>query len=595
MSRYDPGGSPRRRSSLRALAVAAIFLMGSAMAPGLPPHPVVSRAEATVTADLVVYGATPSGIAAAIAANRAGLSVDLIEPSDRIGGMMTSGLGHSDVGDKGTIGGLALEFFRAVGTLYGLQRFGQYEAWNFEPSVAMRAFELMLGATSVRIHYGQRLLRSGGVQVEDGRITRIAMESGLTFAAHEFIDSSYEGDLMAEAGVPFTWGREASSWYDESLAGVQPATQVWPPTYGRWFTGRQAVIPGVQPAPTQPVGGADRSVQPYTFRLCVTTDPANRVPFPKPDGYQRKRYTALERYLAQVPRWGGTLGLDLILSISDLPDGKADLNAYGPFSTDDIGASVGYPDGSYDQRAQIRQTHYGYEAGLLYFLSTDDAVAAQVRAPLSDYGLCADEFTETSNWPPQLYVREARRMVSDEVLTQADLTPEAAKPDAIGQGSYRLDAHAVQLFVRSDGYLATEGSFNQSIPGPYDIPYGILVPPRGSIGNLLDSVTVSASHVAYASLRMEPHYMIMGQAAGVAAALAVASGSSVQGVNVADLQGRLIAAGVDLRPAATSHPLPLWPLGFLVAVVAFGLAVVVRRPNLMRLWRRLRARRRVQG
>ena len=586
------------------LASALVFSLGLGMAsvtPELTEQTPPAPASADVATDVVVYGATPSGIMAAIAAARAGLSVALVEPSDRIGGMMTSGLGHSDVGDKQVIGGLALEFFRTVGSLYRLPVFGQYEAWNFEPSVALRAFTLMLDATSVRVYYHQMLLRPGGVVVDHRQIQRITMESGLTFAADVFIDSSYEGDLMAESGIPYTWGREGSRQYGESLAGVQPASPVWPPTYGRYFTGKRSLIPGVTTAPTQPVGGADGSVQPYTFRLCVTRDPADRVPFPMPAGYQRKRYTALERYLTQLPRWGGNLRLDAILTISDLPNGKADLNALGPFSTDGIGANAGYPDGSYADRAAIYHQQYVYEAGLLYYLSTDDAVPAEIRQQMSEYGLCDDEFTATNNWPPQLYVREARRMVSDEVLTQADLTPAATKPDAIGLGAYRLDAHAIHLFVQPDGYLATEGSLNQPLPGSYDIPYGILVPPRGSISNLLDSVTVSASHVAYASLRMEPQYMIMGQAAGQAAALAVGSGSSVQGVNVRDLQQRLAADGVDLRmpptPEIAPPPHDIGPWVLTMLLVAFTLLAVglPRRPDPVVLWRRLRARLRSRG
>ena len=581
----------RRGSHHFALIAGALFAL-TALSPlrgtmGSSGGPTTSLPPGARSADVVIYGATPSGIMAAIAASRAGRSVDLLEPSDRIGGMMTSGISHSDVGVKGTIAGLALEFFRATGSLYQLARFGQYEAWDFEPSVGLAAFQSMLSGSDVRLFTGERLRETDGVRLEGSRILSITMESGHTYAAAVFVDSTYEGDLMAQATVPFTWGREGRDQYDEPLAGVQAAGELWPPTDAMYQVGGTERLPGVSSARGAPIGSADRQLQSYGFRLCVTTIASNRIPFAAPTGYSRSRYIAVLRYLTQGKAWGGTLTLDKIIAIVDIPNGKADINSLGPLSLDDVGANYGYAVASSVQRQAMWETHFRYEAGLLYFLSTDAAVPIEIRVPLSAYGLCADEYPETDHWPPLLYVREARRMVSDQVLTQADLTPDAPKRDAVGLASYRIDDHNVQLFADARGYLATEGSLSQNVDGPYDIPYGILIPPRGSVTNLLDSVTVSASHVAYASLRMEPQYMIMGQAAGLAAARASSAGVAVQDVDVAALQDDLVAEGVLLRrPAVGSFPwLP--GLGLLLGACLLIL-VLTQRGRLAQIWARLR-------
>ena len=547
-----PQLSPRRRRRwLIALGMAGLWL-AQAMAPlalaAEPGAPSGSGADW----DVVVYGATPAGIAAAIAAAREDMRVVLLEPTRHIGGMTASGLGASDVGIKDSIGGLALDFFHRLGVTYGLARYGQTTSWNVTPGVAERTFAAMLADADVSVVVDARLRERDGVERVDQRITRIATVDGREFGGRVFIDATYEGDLIAQAGISFTVGREASSRYGESLAGVRPPQQelpVMPAT-----TAGGSLAPGVDAGPLGAVGSADRHVQPYNFRLCVTTERANQVPFPRPDGYDPSRYLLVQRHLQALEDAGRTPVLANVVTINPIPDQKADLNAAGPLSTDLLGGSDEYPTASYAQREAIWGEHYRYQAGLLYFLTHDASVPDSISGALDAWGLCRDEFTDSDNWPPQLYVREARRMVSDVVLTQADLTDRRTKADAVGLGSYRFDAHPIRLLAGQDSTLFYEGLISEPIGGRYDIPYGILVPRRSEIRNLLDPVTVSASHVAFASIRMEPQYMIMGEAAGSAAALAIRFDVDVQDVDIATLQSVLRGNGVVFRSPASPSP-----------------------------------------
>ena len=391
--------------------------------------------------DVVVYGATPAGITSAIAAAREKLRVALLEPTDRVGGMMSSGLGVSDVGSRAAVGGLALEFFRRMGTAYHVP--GDKAAWNVTPGAAQRTFIEMLAAADVSVFTGERLRQRDGVLVRDHRITSITTERGTTFAARVFIDASYEGDLMAQAGVSFVVGREASSRYGESLAGVRPPEAVFPTIKATTLSG--SLAPGVDGQAVGAIGSADGRIQPYTFRLCVTKDLANRVAFFKPSAYDPSRYLLLQRRLDAMVHLGRTPTLARVVTITSLPNGKADLNGGGGLSTDLLGGSLGYPTDSYAQRQAIWLAQYRYEAGLLHYLTTDPAVPPSLQREANQWGLCADEFTGTAHWPSQLYIREARRMVSDLVLTQREVTGDVRQPDAIGLASYHIDAHPVRL------------------------------------------------------------------------------------------------------------------------------------------------------
>lgn len=496
--------------------------------------------------DVVVYGATPAGIAAGIAAAREHAKVVLLEPTHHVGGMIANGLGVSDIGIKDTIGGLALDFFRRLGVT---DDYGPTASWNVTPGLAERTFGAMLADAHVPVVLDARLREDGAVVRSGGRISQIVMVDGRRFSGRVFIDASYEGDLMAQAGISFTVGREASSQYGESLAGVRPPQQELPAMAAT--TAGDLLAPGVDGGQVGPIGSADGHIQPYTFRLCVTADRANQAPFLPPDGYDPSRYLLVQRHLQALQDAGRTPGVVNVMTIIPLPDQKADLNAAGPLSTDLIGGSDAYPTASYAVRDAISAEHFRYEAGLLYFLTHDPSVPASVRDPLNTWGLCRDEFTDNHNWPHQLYIREARRMVSDSVLTQADLTDQRTKTDSIGLGSYRLDAHPTRLLAGADSTLYHEGTISEPITGRYDIPYGILVPRSSEIGNLLDPVTVSASHVAFASIRMEPQYMIMGEAAGTAAAMAARSNIDGQDVDIGTLQSVLRANGVKFRLAAS--------------------------------------------
>ena len=536
-----------------------------------------SLAAPTDLYDVVVYGATPAGITAAIAAAREHLHVALLEPTDRIGGMMTSGLGTSDIGSTRAIGGLALDFFKRMGAVYGLGH--NQPAWNVTPGVAQRTFEAMLSDANVAVFTNEPLRQDGGVAVQDHRITSVATENGRTFAANVFIDASYEGDLMAQAGVSFVVGREAASQYGESLAGVRPLEPLIPRVQATTLSG--SLAPGVDAVAVGAIGSSDAWIQPYTFRLCVTQNPADRAPFPKPTGYDPARYLLLQRRLNSLVRVGQTPSLARVMTITPLPQGKADLNAAGPLSTDLLGGSNAYPNDDGAQRQALWREQYRYEAGLLYYLASDPAVPPSVQRALETWGLCRDEFTGTGNWPPQLYIREARRMVSDFVLTQKEVMSQTPEPDAIGLASYHIDSHPLRLVSGPGASLYSEGALLAPIPGPYEIPYRILVPKRSEINNLLDPVTVSASHVAFASLRMEPQYMVMGEATGAAAALAVSSRVAVQDIDIRALQASLLQHHAILRLAtrrtSSTSSSSLMLLALCTLGVVLVLALVARR------------------
>jgi hypothetical protein len=497
--------------------------------------------------DFVVYGGTAGGVVAAVAAAREGLRVALVEPGQHLGGMVSGGLGWTDYGKKEVIGGYSLEFFQRVGLKYGRDI-----EWHFEPHVAEAVFEDMVREAGVQVLRGQRLREKAGVTVSGQRVTAVSMEDGTRLRATIFADASYEGDLMAQAGVSYTWGREGADQFGESLAGVRehtPLHQFRAPVNPRDASGR--LLPEVTPRSNDPVGAADKRVQAYNFRLCMTREPSNRVPFPRPSPYDPARYELLARYL---PKLADTLARPLTITDVMKPDilqnGKTDTNNNGAFSTDFIGGSYEYPEGDYATRARIRQAHVDYIQGFLYFLVTDGRVPASLSAEMQQWGLCADEFVDADNWPYQLYVREARRMVGEYVMSQKDIQTELTKADAIGMGSYNSDSHNVQRRPTVDGQ-AVENEGDMQVPVvPYQIPYRVMLPKRGEATNLLVPVCFSATHVAYSTIRMEPQYMILGQAAGVAASLAVRGDGVIQDVDAQALRSMLTTQGAVLSYTA---------------------------------------------
>jgi hypothetical protein len=507
-----------------------------------------SLLSASQTFDVVVYGATPGGVMAAVAAGRQGLSVAVLEPTAHIGGMATGGLNRTDVGRAEVIGGLALELYWRAGEYYDMRRQGLDISWFPEPHVALAIMQQMLNTGHVSVLLNHRLREKGGVAKSGNSITSISMENGDSFQAKIFVDATYEGDLMAQAGVSYTWGREGISQYYEPLAGVRGETP------GHQFKVKISpydaagkLLPEISAGPAGEPGTADKKEQAYNFRMCFSMDPANQTPFPQPPGYNPQRYELLVRLLkARTEQEGHVPALSTVFLIGRIPNNKADMNNMGPFSTDYIGGSWEYPEASYAQREKIWQEHYVYTAGLLYFLAHDPQVPKPLQDEMNQWGLAKDEFTDTANWPPQLYVREARRMIGEYVMTQKDVQTDLTKTDAIGLGSYGIDSHNIQRVVSKEGYVVNEG--DTQVPAqPYQIPYRILVPKRQEAQNLLVPVCVSATHVAYGSLRMEPQYMIMGQAAGIAATLAIAKGGAVQDIDTAELSRKLKEQGAILE------------------------------------------------
>lgn len=494
--------------------------------------------------DLVVYGGTAGGVITAVRAAREGLDVALLEPGSHLGGMATGGLSRTDFGKKEVIGGDALEFYWRVGRKYDIGRFAQDVAWFYEPKVGEQVLREMLAEAKVKVFMGHRIREKTGLRKSGATLQALTTENGAVFPAKMFADCSYEGDLMAQSGVEYTWGREASSQYDEPLAGVRDHTpkhqflvRVSP------YDTNGKLLPEVDPGPKAPAGSADKKVQAYNFRMIFSEDPANEIPYPKPPNYDPKRYELMARLLdAMTKKLGRAPLMHEVCLIAKIPNKKADINNQGAFSTDYIGKSWDYPDGSYATKKRIWQDHIDYTKGYFYFLAHDPRVPPALQKEVNSWGLAKDEFTDTENWPHQLYIREARRMVGEYVMRQKDIQTELTKPDVIGMGSYNSDSHNIQRLATPDGAVENEGDMQVGVT-PYQIPYRMIVPKRAQATNLLVPVPFSATHVAYSTLRMEPQYMIIGQAAGVAAAMALKAAKPVQDVDTAALSAKLKSQG----------------------------------------------------
>ncbi|MBY0374448.1 MAG: FAD-dependent oxidoreductase [Bryobacteraceae bacterium] len=490
--------------------------------------------------DLVVYGGTAGGVTTAVAGARHGLKTVLLEPGQHVGGMTTGGLSRTDVGKREVIGGMALEFYYRVGERYEMRRFNQPVAWFYEPRVGESVLREMLREAGVTVLYGHRLRERDGVKKTGARVTEIVMENGAVFRGRMFADCTYEGDLMAQAKVSYTCGREGIAQYGESLAGVRdrtPKHQFLVDVDPRDADGK--LLPEVSNAQVEPAGSADKKIQAYNFRVIATDNPANRIAWPKPANYDPRRYELLARLLeAMTKKMGRAPVFHEVTLIAPIPNQKADFNNNGAFSSDYIGKNYEYPEGSYARRREIWQEHIDYQQGFYYFLANDPRVPATLQQEVREWGLPRDEYEDTGNWPHQLYVREARRMVGAFVVTQKDVQTDLKKADVIGMGSYNSDSHNIQRLVNGRGFAENEGDMQVPVQ-PYQIPYRVLLPKKAEAENLFVPVCFSASHVAYSSLRMEPQYMILGHAAGVAAAMALKAGVAIQDIAVPELQKTL--------------------------------------------------------
>jgi hypothetical protein len=507
----------------------------------------LQTASATGTSDLVVYGGTASGIMTAYSAAREGLHVVLLEPGTHLGGMVTGGLSATDAANFTVIGGYARDFYLRAAAHYGVRDLDRYENWLSEPRVSEEILCAMLDEAHVKVYLHERLRERDGLRRAGTGILSLTTEDGKQWAAAVFADCTYEGDLMAQAKVSYTLGREATSEYGEELAGVRAHNSGH---QFQWalsaYDGQHHLLPEIEPGPLAAPGSGDKYVQSYNLRVILTNDPENRLPFTRPDGYNRAQFALLERYLNEFESHMGRAPelKDVTLRV-DIPNHKADFNNNGPVSTDYIGHSRSYPDGTYAERDAIWRQHLLYTQSFFYFISQDPSVPAGLRAEMNQWGLTKDEFTDTDHWPNQLYIREGRRMLGQYVMRQSDLQQQLTKPDSIGMGSYNSDSHNEQRVAMPDGTVRNEGDVEVHVQ-PYQIPYRVITPRRAEATNLLVPVCVSASHAAYSSVRMEPQYMIMGQAAGVAAALAVRLHLAVQDVPIPELQKRLRKEGAIL-------------------------------------------------
>lgn len=523
----------------------------------------VVRGQQSTDYDLVIYGGTAAAVTAAVQARQMNRSVVIVSPDKHLGGLSSGGLGFTDTGNKAVIGGLAREFYHRVWQHYNRPEAWTWEKreafgnkgqgtpamdgenrtmWIFEPHVAEAVFEGLIREYQIPVLRDEWLDRKSGVRKQGARIVSIRTLSGKTFTGRMFIDATYEGDLMATAGVGYHVGREGKKTYGEEWAGVQTGV-----LHHRHHFGvlpekiSPYVIPGdpssgvlarISTAPPGEYGAGDDKVQAYCFRMCLTDHPGNRVPFPKPDGYDAKQYELLLRIFQAGWR-------ETFQKFDRIPNQKTDTNNHGPFSTDNIGMNYDYPEASYERRREIIREHEQYQKGLLWFIANDPRVPEDVRTAFGKWGLARDEFKDNGNWPHQIYVREARRMIGKYVMTEHELLKRRATPEPVGMGSYGIDSHNIQRYITPEGYVQNEGDIGVSTQGPYQIAYGSLVPKKGEVDNLLVPVAVSSSHIAYGSIRMEPVFMILGQSAATAAILAIEGKTTVQDVPYAKLEERL--------------------------------------------------------
>jgi hypothetical protein len=522
--------------------------------------------------DVVVYGATSGGVTAAVQAKAMGKTVVLVGPDKHLGGLSSGGLGFTDTGNKAVIGGLARDFYHRVWRHYDRNDAWRWQQkadygnkgqgtpaidgtqrtmWIFEPSVAEKVFEDMVSDHQLLVVRNEWLDRANGVKKSGSRITSITMLSGKTYSGKMFIDATYEGDLMAAAGVEYHVGREANRVYGEEHNGVQTGVLHHRHHFGVLKErispyiipgdAKSGVLPRISAADPGKFGEGDKKVQAYCYRMCLTDHPENRIPFAKPEGYDPKQYELLARIYAAG--WG----METFGKFDPIPNRKTDTNNHGPFSTDNIGMSYDYPEASYERRRQILREHESYQKGWLYFITTDPRVPKDVQAKMKTWGLPKDEFKDNGGWPHQIYVREARRMVGTYVMTENELRKKKPTPNSVGMGSYTIDSHNVQRYITPEGYVQNEGDIGVPTGGPYEIAYGALVPKRGQSDNLLVPVCVSSTHIAFGSIRMEPVFMILGQSAATAAVLAIEDNVAVQDVPYARLRERLLKDGQVLN------------------------------------------------
>ncbi len=528
--------------------------------------------------DIVIYGGTSAGVAAAIQSSRMGKSVVLIEPTSRLGGLTTGGLGATDIGNKQAIGGISREFYQNIKKHYEdpknwkwqnpeeykqtRNQGGEDAMWTFEPSAALRIYQNMLAPEKIDIVYNQRLNRNFGITKEGNRIVEVEMENGSRYRGKMFIDATYEGDLMAAAGVSYTLGRESNKQYGETLNGVQ-ANKINLTLNNR--VSRNALhhnfIDGVDPYivkgdPSSGLlpfikegkpgidGSGDKGIQAYCFRMTLTDHPENRIPFKKPEGYNEleyellfRNYEAADGPVEKMYSYGDPL---VPWINTPMPNRKTDTNNQKGFSTDFIGQNHDYPEANYEEREKITERHRQYQQGLMWTLAYHPRIPKKVRDVVSQWGTCKDEYEQEDGWQQQLYIREARRMVSDYVMTQRNCEGYETADDPVGMAAYGMDSHHVNRYVDVNGYVQNEGNVEAHGFKPYPISYRSIIPKKGECHNLIVPVCVSASHIAFGSIRMEPVFMVLGQSAATAASLSIDNKQDLHSLDYKILKEQLL-------------------------------------------------------
>lgn len=518
---------------------------------------------ADASADVIIYGGTSAAVTAAVQVARMGKNVIIVSPDKHLGGLSASGLGYTDTGNKVVIGGLAREFYHRLYQHYQKDETWKWQKkseygnvgqgnvaidgefrtmWIFEPSAAEKVFEDLIREFEIKAFREELLDRESGVFSEDGAIISISTLSGKTFKGKVFIDATYEGDLMAAAGVSYTTGREGSDVYGEQWNGVQTGVL----HHGHHFKSdispyvipddpSSGVLPRISVEDPGEYGTSDHRIQAYCFRMCLTKVPENRLEISRPEGYDSTQYELLVRVFESG--WK-----EVFNKFDEIPNGKTDVNNHGPFSFDNIGMNYDYPEGSYEQRKEIIQEHTRYQKGLLWFLKTDPRVPASIREEMAQWGYAKDEFTDNGGWPHNIYVREARRMISDYVMTEKQVMGEVPVKRSVGMGSYTMDSHNAQRYIKPDGFVQNEGDIGVNVP-PYQIDMGSILPKKEECSNLLVPVCLSCSHIAFGSIRMEPVFMILGQSSATLAVMAIENNKGIHEVTYEALKRRLLADG----------------------------------------------------
>jgi hypothetical protein len=522
----------------------------------------------TVSADVVIYGGTSAAVTAAVQVAKMGKKVLVVSPDKHLGGLSASGLGWTDTGDKSVIGGLARNFYHRLYMHYQKEESWKWQEkseygnvgqgnvaidgnnrtmWIFEPHAAEMAFDQLIEENDIPLYREEWLDRDGGVSMKGTAIKSIRTLSGKVFKGRVFIDATYEGDLMAEAGVSYFVGREGCDVYGEKWNGVQTGVL----HHAHHFKNNISpyIIPGDPGSGVLPRISAedpgeycegDSRIQAYCFRMCLTKVPENRVEITRPDDYDSTQYELLARIFDAGWR-------DLFNKFDPIPNHKTDVNNHGPFSSDNIGMNYDYPEASYERRKEIIREHVSYQKGLLYFLVSDPRVPPELQEEMVQWGYAKDEFTDNAHWPHNIYVREARRMIGEFVMTENEVLGKQPVINPIGMGSYTMDSHNIQRYIKPDGFVQNEGDIGVHPDEPYRIDMGSILPIREECTNLLVPVALSSSHIAFGSIRMEPVFMILGQSAATLASLAVEEDKGIHEIPYEQLKTSLLKDGQVLE------------------------------------------------